>query len=338
MRLSESLRKNILEANVGGIVNKFKLHKRRDILLFEEILAKYIKICEDAGYKAGMREAAKEWSFAYVKNFLPKFMEKLPKSMLLNSVIRKVLINIGLLDDLKAAISNGIITFSTYNEAITRHIGENEFCIGLWEGVISGLYRRKIETLSAEQSNERSVYSFSIKDAPFDIESKSKDCYIALNRAFTGNSELKRYLRMRIIVLKNNRMYFREKSVVLGENTLLHIFGNKGILIEKIPGISCSCFRDIMDPGSSANSRIVMLKNLLQVFGWGKVRILCSRDKIAIEIRNPPYGIQKGEDNWIFLASMILGYVFLIDRRYRISGIKKFKLGLEISYSISGAI
>lgn len=38
MRLSESLRKNIMEANVGGVINKFKLHKRRDTLFLRNCL------------------------------------------------------------------------------------------------------------------------------------------------------------------------------------------------------------------------------------------------------------------------------------------------------------
>jgi hypothetical protein len=338
MRLSESLRKNIMQTSPGGIINMFKISKRRDVLFFEEILAKYIKMCEDAGYKPQMRQIANEWGFLYVKNFLPEFMENLPKRILLNSVIRKVLMNIGLLGDLKADIKNGEITLSAYEEAMTRCIGENEFCIGLWEGVLSGLYRRDAEMLSARQSSEKSVYVFSLKDTPFDIESKGKGRYISMNRTFGENGELKRYLRMRVIVLKNNRMYFRRKSVVLGENTLFHLFGQKKILIDRIAEISHSCFRDIIDPGSSTDSKIALLKSILQVFGWGEIKIMYGTNSITVKIANPPYGIQKGEDNWIFLANTVLGYILLVDRKYRISSMKKSRWGLEISYSIEGVM
>jgi hypothetical protein len=336
MRLSESLRKNIMQTSPDGIINMFKISKRRDVLFFEEILAKYIKMCEDAGYRPQMKQIAKEWAFLYVKNFLPEFMEKIPKSVLLNSVMKKVLMNIGLLSDLKANIKNGEITLSAYEEAMTRCIGENEFCIGLWEGVLSGLYRRDAEALSAGQSGEKSVYALSLKYTPFDIESKGKGRYTSMNRTFGENGELKRYLRMRIIVLENNRMYFRGKSVVLGENTLFHLFGQKKILIGRVAGISHSCFRDIIDPGSSPDSKIALLKNILQVFGWGEIKIMYGANGITVKIANPPYGMQKGEDNWIFLANAVLGYIFLVDKRYRISGVKTFRWGLEISYSIEG--
>ena len=333
MRLSESLRKNVMRSGGGGIINRFKILSRRNVLFFEDMLAGYIKACEDAGHGPRMREVAKEWGFLYV-NFLPEFMESLPKSVLLNSVISKVLVNIGLLDDLKADVAKGKVTLSIRSEAITRCIGRNVFCAGLWEGVIAGLFGRDSHVISAVQAREKSVYSFSLGSAPFRIGSKGKSQYLDMNRIAEEPGELKRYLKMRIIVLKGNRMYFRGKSVVLGENTLFHLLGRKNILMARVAEISCSCFRDVVDPDSSTDSKMVMLKNMLRVFGWGEIRIRYGRGRIAVEIAGPPCGIQKGPDDWSFFANAILGYLFLVDSRYRISGIRKSGRLLELSYSV----
>jgi hypothetical protein len=56
MRLSTSLNRNILEANVGGIINKFKIESRRSTLFFEDILANYVKGCEEAGHAEEMEK------------------------------------------------------------------------------------------------------------------------------------------------------------------------------------------------------------------------------------------------------------------------------------------
>ncbi|MCX6814365.1 MAG: hypothetical protein NTY20_01805 [Candidatus Aenigmarchaeota archaeon] len=333
MRLSESIRRDILETRAEGIINKFKIYKRRNVLLFEEILANYIKACEDSGYKEDMNGIAKTWSFLYTKNFLPEFMFKMPKTVLLNRILKKVWINLGLLDDFKASIKDNTITFFSHNESITRCIGKNEFCNGLWEGVISGLYGRYAESLSSQCSFPDCIYTYSLKDIPFNIESKSKNHYVNLNKTFAGKGELQKYLKMKIIVLKGNHMYFRKKSVVIGENTIFHIFGSKNILMGKVPDISHLCFSAIIDSESTVNEKIFLLKNILEVFGWGKVKIIYGGNRIEIEISNPPFGIQKEEDNWTFFANMILGYIFLINRKASISEIN-FGKNLKILYSI----
>ncbi|MEM7815926.1 MAG: hypothetical protein QXN71_02290 [Candidatus Aenigmatarchaeota archaeon] len=331
MGISRLLIRNIIETDFGGIINKFKISKRRDVLFFEEILAKYIKKCELAGYKKEMMDAAREWGFLYVKNFMPKIMENAPKNILFNRFLKRVWIELGLLEEFRAEINGNEITFITYDEAITRHTGENEFCKGLWEGVLSGIYRCKAETIYAEQSPVKSVYNFRLTHLPFSVKSKSKTLYLRLN-TFRGKGELKKYIKAHVLVLKGNRMTFRGKSVVIGENTLFHIFGTKKILINIVSEIS-SCFLDeIIEKDSSFESKINLLKNILQVFGWGKVKIVYSRERIDIEIQNPPYGIQSNDDNWIFLSHFILGYLLLTDRRCRLSEINQLGKSIRISY------
>jgi len=77
MRLSESLRRNIMNVIGGGIVNRFVLKKSRiDLLFFEDILANYIKGCEDAGFGKEMEETAEKWmnlTINYQYDTLKKF-------------------------------------------------------------------------------------------------------------------------------------------------------------------------------------------------------------------------------------------------------------------------
>ena len=335
MALAELLRrKDVIETGVGGISNRFKIGRRRDVLFFEEILANYIKECENAGHKKDMREIAKEWAFVYTKNFLPDFMKSVPKIALLNTVLKKSWIYFGLLDDFKAAGSDERISFLTYSEAMTRLIGGNEFCKGLWEGVLCALYKRRVDLLQSSQTQHVSEYSFSIKKEPFDIASKDKRIYQELNATPKGDGDLKKYIKQRMLVLKGNRLTYRGKSVVIGENTLFHIFGEKGTLIDRVAEISRLCFKDIVEKDSKGEKRMLMLKNLMHVFGWGRINAVYQKGHVAIEIRNPPYGIQKGEDNWDFLSQMLLGYISLFGKGFRISGLKKFRGGIRIDYSI----
>jgi hypothetical protein len=334
MVLAELLRrKDVIETGAGGISNRFKIGRRRDVLFFEDILANYIKACERMGYKKDMRDIAKEWAFVYTKNFLPELMKRAPKIALLNTVMKKSWIYFGLLGDFKAVGKGGKVSFLTYSEAITRRIGENEFCKGLWEGVLCALYESRIDLLYAKQKQNVSEYIFSIKKTPFDMKSKDKKLYLELNSVPKGGEYLQKYLRQKIIMLKGNNLTYRGKSVVIGENTLFHLFGERGILMDHVVDISQSCFSDIVDTDSTEEKRVLMLKNLLRVFGWGRVNIVYEKDRISIEIRNPPYGIQKCEDNWDFLSHMILGYLLLFGKEFRISGFNKFKGGFRIDYS-----
>ena len=68
--------------------------------------------------------------------------------------------------------------------------------------------------------------------------------------------------------------------------------------------------------------------------GWGILTIIKKEKEIIIEIKNPPYGIQKESDNWDFIINVILGYLWVIDKKFRIIEIKCFFKKLIIKYGL----
>ncbi len=322
MKLSESLRKNIIETGIGRIVNKFHLPKRRNVMIFEEILTNYIKTSINSGHGEEMKNIAKHWAFLYIKNFLPKIITRIPNEIFLNTIMRNVWTNIGLLDNFKITRKGKIITITTLNEGISREIGKNEFSQGLWSGVLSALYNSDAENIETYQYKNTCKYTFRLKDTPLNISSKGIDRYCDFNTLHKqfSNSSFENALKSKTFVLKGNRIFFRGKPVVMGENTLFHIIGHKGPLIEKVAEISYECFRKIIDKTSSMERKIFFLKNMLQIFGWGQTTIFYrSNGDIIVSMKNQPYGIQKEEDNWKFLSNVVLGYLFLCDKNYTIS-------------------
>ncbi|MCK4714765.1 MAG: hypothetical protein KAT35_04265, partial [Candidatus Aenigmarchaeota archaeon] len=112
MRLSESLRRNIMEANVGGVVNRFKIRKRRVTLFFGDIFMRYIEECEGSGHKKEMKSIAEEWMLHYFKVLVPGSLKSLPL-FLLNAVMRKVWINLGLMDDFRIVRKGDVMEIHT---------------------------------------------------------------------------------------------------------------------------------------------------------------------------------------------------------------------------------
>jgi hypothetical protein len=334
MRLSESLRKNIVESKVGGIVNKVRLHKRRDTLFFEDISLEYIKRCEEAGLGDDLGRAAQNWMSLYFKVLIPSTLKKIPFTFLMNHVIKKVWKGMGLMEDMQVEKTDSNITIKTKAEGTTREIGNNKFMPGFYMGILNVIFKSHVRLSRAFQSKEKCEYRFEILDKPFSIESKDKDEYNNLNsivpvKGFT----LKDALVKNIFVLKeNNRIYFRGKPIVPIENTLYHLVGARHIMIDDVPGISYRYFKDMIEKKSEDDKKLVLLKNLLQPMGWGTVNIIRSGKVIKIEIRNPPFGLQAEEDNWDFLLNTVLGYFRLIDRKIKIKKVEKSKKVLTATY------
>ncbi|MEE8401324.1 MAG: hypothetical protein V3R86_04155, partial [Candidatus Hydrothermarchaeaceae archaeon] len=116
------------------------------------------------------------------------------------------------------------------------------------------------------------------------------------------------------------------------ENTIFHILSNFGVLLEEVPMISYDYFKERIEE-SSADRKLTLLKTLLQTMGWGVVRILQETPTLSIDIQNPPYGLQPENDNWTFLANTILGYLWLLDREFRIEKMVDSNKRLTITYT-----
>ncbi len=335
MRLSESLRRGIMETVVGGIINKFKVKSRRDILFFEDILAKYILECEKAGQEEMTERVGNKWMYLTAKCFLPHTFNKLPLGFLFNQIGKKIWTNIGLMDNLKVEKKENNIKIETRNEYITRVIGKNRFSVGGWGAFLRLYFNLEFKRIEAAQKKEKCTYVFSLGESPFeDMESKDKDLYIRLNQFKSGGGvTLKKALKAGIIQLKqNNRMYFRGKSLIPIENTLFHLFSAESVLLDSVPFLSHEFFREIVDKDTTDDKKLNLLKNVLHSTGWGTIKIKLS-SKITFSIYNPPYGLQREKDDWTFLINVILGYLWLIDNKLKISNVKESYRNLEIVFS-----
>jgi predicted RNA methylase len=68
--------------------------------------------------------------------------------------------------------------------------------------------------------------------------------------------------------------------------------------------------------------------------GWGILTIAQRKRDVIIEIKNPPYGLQKEKDNWNFLVSMIEGYLWNINKNFKTISVKENFKYLRIRYGL----
>lgn len=323
MRLSEAFNKKILSATPGRILYRFKGKPRRDTLFFEDILANYVKVCEDAGFGADLQTMGQKWMSRVIQELIPNTLRKLPRILFINLVMRKIWSNLGLVPYMHAEQKGKFIELNTRDEVITRIIGKNHLSIGSYQGVLNTLFKSHLECKSALQTRDSCKYIFELKDKNFKIKSKTRDEYFKLNSPTNGKgSTLENALESSIFQLGgNNRIYFRGKSINPMENTLLHIFGNYSILMDRIPEISCNYFKEVVETDTSPEKKLQLIKTLLSVMGYGVVNIIIEDDRLLFRVKNPPYGLQTSEDNWNFLINTVHGYLWLLDEKFEIDKI-----------------
>ena len=215
-------------------------------------------------------------------------------------------------------------------------MGKNNLMIGSFEGVLNVVFSTEVETLESIQTKKRCEYVFKISEKAFKpYASKSKALYDRMNRqTMEGGSDLKDAIRGGIIrVSKDNKLFFRGRYIIGGEGTLNHIIGNAGILIETVPSISFSYFDALIKKDTSDEEKLILFKTLLQAMGWGSIVLSRSNGKIELHIKNPPRGLQAEKDNWDFLANTILGYLWTIDKDFKITKTTDSYRSLFISYA-----
>jgi hypothetical protein len=336
MRLSESIRRRILDAGAGVIINRFKIRKRRDTLFFEDILAEYFRVCEGRGYGDDMAEIGKEWMALFFKQLVPGSLRRY-RLFLLNSVMSKIWANLGLIEQFSIDVKDDIATIVTKNEGVTRIIGKNMGMVGFYQGVINGVFERQAQPEKVMQSFERCEYVFRISEEKFDIDGKGKDHYNRLNLLpKAAGYDLAGAIEKGVFELKaGNRIFFRDKSICPIENTIFHIIGNKRIMMNFVPGISHAYFSKTMENPENAEKRLLLLKIILESMGWGTCKILKREgDGIHLSISNPPHGLQKSGDNWDFISMLILGFLWTIDRKYSLKSSSKTFKNFALEYAL----
>ncbi len=333
MKLSESIHRNIMQPFVGGLINRFKVKGRRDVLFFEDILARYIKECEDAGHGKEMEEIGRKCTVLATDVLAPKVIRNIPVTSFFNRLAKKMWINLGLMDKLDAKKEGEKIVLVTKNEYITRVIGKNKFNVGLLEGVLGTFLGKEIRC-SAHAEGDKTVYTCRIfGDIKASYEGKSRERYLKLNEVpqVKGFSLKEALINGTIKIRGVNRLYFRRVPIIPLENTLVHEISNRGTCLERVIEISYRYFKELIEPDASEKSKLNLLKNMLQVMGWGVVTITQGRH-ITIDIKYPPHGLQKEPDNWRFLSFIILGYIRLLDKRISLKSEKFFKNRLSLVY------
>lgn len=336
MRFSDSLRKGIVQSIRGGLFAKFRLPTRRLTLFFGDIFIGYLDECEKSGFGKEMGSAGQQWMTLFFGTLAPSAMKKLPVPFL-NIIMKKIWTYVALMDDFAMQKSGNIITIRTKNEAISMAIGKNEFSTGLYTGILGVLYNSRIETVSVNQTMGENTYVFRIAGG---IEShmggRSKEEYVRLNSMEESEDgfTLKDAISRGVFEIKGGkRIYFRGRPLYAVENTLFHIIGNKGVILDKVQEISYGFFSKVVIQDTDSEKKLVLLKTLLQSMGWGIFSVAVKGREILVEIKNPPYGLQTDGENWEFLARTILGYLWLIDRKFRMKALQAKGRHLYIIYS-----
>lgn len=325
-----------MEATVGGVINKFKIKERRYTLFFEDILANYFKECQTSGYGKEIRELGRTWAEDIYHVLTPKVLRRLPPVFALNTVIGRIWTQIGVLDKFKITKQGKHLKVQTKNEMLTRIIGKNEGSFGFYAGALSIFFKSRVKCIEADQNKKECNYLFQIEDQSISVKTKSKEIYNKLNRiGRTRGLSLKDALKKGILNIDaENKIRFRGRIILPIENTFVHLISNEGPLIERVSQISYDYFRELIQPEVALERRLVLLKTLLQTMGWGIVDIVIkSENEIIIEIHYPPCGLQLETENWDFLIRTILGYLWLIDKQFKIADVQKINKILKIKYS-----
>jgi len=334
MKISEFLRRKTLHVAGGVILNYFKIKKRRDTLYFGDIPAKYFFVCEKNGFSEQIQKIGQKWMYLYFSTLLPNAFKKIPPEDLLNGIVKRIWINMGVMNDFSISRDGNILAIETKREGMTELIGRNSFLTGFHRGVVNALYRKEVEILDVKQNKRQCLYTFRVLDKDFKVNGKSKEEYDKLNDAAQLKSPtLHEMLKSRVFRLEGNKLYFRGKIIYPIENTAIHLFGNRGLMLESVPEISYEFFREILDKNSREEDKLRLLKNLLQVMGWGIFGITKGDSYLNVKIENPPYGLQRERENWDFLIKMIEGYVRTIEENYRIEKVNEGYKVLNIGFS-----
>jgi hypothetical protein len=196
----------------------------------------------------------------------------------------------------------------------------------MYAGGLSTIFGKTFQKVHAAQDAE-SEYAFRFLEKPYTPCSRTTKEYYKLNECETKEKgiSLKECISKRLITIDGNVVLFRGKRLVTLENTIFHMLGNENMFLDGLSRISFGYFRKLLS-AESENRYFFILKTLLQSFGFGMINVISDENNIVIDVKNPTYGLQKYCENWEFLAHVILGYLWLVDKKIKYEGSKvKFK-------------
>lgn len=333
MKLSHSIHKGVLESAVGSLINKFHFKPRRDTLFFDDITIRYLQECDKKNFDE-IRELVKKWMFVLFDSLLPPMLKGLPPVFFFNQFIKKIWLNLGYMEDLYLEKKGEKLFVTTKNERYLKTIGINSFTVGGFQGALALIFNHDADYIGVKKRGNNCTYEFRLKQARLVIPHKSMDNYLKSNEfQMPEGFTLKDALKFGIFKLEANKLYLRGTGISALENTYFHLLSQKKILFDKLAVFSYEYFKEVVDKKTSESEKIKFLKTLLQTMGWGVVIVFYkSKKDITVQIKHPPHGIQKEDDNWSFLNVTILGYLWLLNRKLKISSVKFKNETLEVSY------
>ncbi len=316
MKLSYLFYKGILETGVGSLINKFKIHRRRDILFFEELISEYVKKCDDNNLTENLLKIGEDWGKLAIKTIFPKSFFYFPLEEMYNKILRKVWISIDLVHDIKLVKKQNEIFLTTEYESGTRLIGKNPVSIGFHKGMLEGILGKKVKLIEAKQSKKRCSYRFKVlNEKAEEVEAKGKREYFSLNKFNRKGFTTKEAIKSKVIRIKDDKLFLRGKRLLLFESTYFHLFGIYSKGIDLLPPIAEKFFNELVNAESTEDEKLRFLKHMLQFMGWGEISFLVTKDKVIMTVNHPNYGFQKKEDNWLFLIKMVEGFIKAIRKR-----------------------
>lgn len=311
MTLAFSLAKDILHSSAGIIINRFKAGERRIVLFPENILAEYIKICDNEKYGEELFGITIKWSDTICREIIPRSIREIASELIINLVVGQTWVNLGIVDDFKAKISDKKIDIEVSNCAIIRLIGLNSFSRGILEGNLTNILGQDLELEKEELNGKIAKCTFTKKGNLEAAVREEKRKALKTNPCQkTGGINLKEAVEKNIFTLDaRNKIMFRGKILLPLESTIFHMLGGCNILLDKIPAISTNFFNEIIDKTAPLEKKLVLLKSLLQAMGWGTPTITIYGDEISIRISNAPESLLAEKENHVFFAKTIEGYM-----------------------------
>lgn len=314
------MHRGITDTLVGGIITRFYLRRRRSTLFFEDIAAQYFKECDEAGKGDELAEISRKWFYETLSSITTPRLKSMGYKLLVNRVFNAVWKNSGNFDDVHILRDGDLMTFTSKNESITRIIGKNSFYEGIAKGFSGVIFDSNAELVEAKQG-PTSKYVVRLIPGNYEYQHKPRETYRKENAlpavsGFTLSDALKSGV---FTLSEDNKIRFRGKLIWYVENTLFHLIGNEGILLDRVPHISYDYFKGLVESDSKPEDKLQLLKTLLQVMGWGIVTISIGEKETKVCIKNLPSGFQLEPNNYNFLANTILGYMWLINKKTKIT-------------------
>jgi hypothetical protein len=335
MRLSTSLHKNILESSVGFLMNKFKARGRRVTLFPEDILAEYIRRCEDSGLGGRVFDVTMRWTDLIYQSVLPPLIRKLPPEMLVNIIMKKVWTTLGGVEDIRLSLGQDCLELRVKNDIITRLIGPTKCSAAVYNGTLSNVLNKNLRLKRLEFDGVWTRYSFELAGQKRARGEKKIKRYKSTALDGIRGIDLNYALRMGILTLgERNTIYFRGRPLIFVENTIFHLLAAENILLDAIAGISFAYFEGLVEKSAPVEKKLLLLKTLIQVMGWGIPKIVWDGRAIQVKIFNAPSGVQIEKDNYLFFVKTIEGYLKTINCNFSLDKVEEAEREFSATFAL----